>query len=44
MSPNCLTMRQDAVMHWASKLAHSKGGPVLLVSIGSHTGGTDVGR
>lgn len=38
------TTRQDAVMHWASKLAHSKGGPVLLALVGSDTGGTDMGR
>ena len=38
------TMRHDAVMRWASKLADSKGGPVPLVLIGSDTGGTDVGR
>lgn len=38
------TMRQDAVMHWASNLAHSKGHPVLLALIRPDIGGTDVGR
>lgn len=38
------TMRQYAVMHWASKLAHSKGDPLLLALIVSDTGRTDVGR
>lgn len=32
------TMRQDAIMHWASNLAHSKCRPVLLALISSDTG------